>query len=60
MRLSIEGIFFKVATTHAELHKIQHKSIQVVAEGSGLKNYLLIIRNVAARRNLHAMFVREK
>ena len=48
----------KVATTRAELHKIQHKSIQVVAEGSGLENYL--IRNVAALRNFHAMFVREK
>ena len=30
----------KVATTRAELHKIQHKSIQVVAEGIGLENYL--------------------
>ena len=39
----------KVATTLAELHKIQHKSIQVVAEGIGLENYL--IRNVAALRN---------
>ena len=48
----------KVATTRAELHKIQQKSIQVVAEGSELKNYL--IRNVAALRNLHTMFVREK
>ena len=48
----------KVAATRAELHKIQHKSIQVVAEGSGLENYL--IRNVAALRNFHAMFVREK
>ena len=47
----------KVATTRAELHKIQHKSIQVVAEGSGLKNYF--IRNVAAFCNLHTMFVRE-
>ena len=36
----------KVATTRAELHKTQHKSIQVAAEGIGLKNYL--IRNVAA------------
>ena len=27
----------KVATTRAELHKIQHKSIQVVAEGIGLE-----------------------
>ena len=36
----------KVATTRAESHKIQHKSIQVVAEGIGLENYL--IRNVAA------------
>ena len=40
----------KVATTRAELHKIQHKSIQVVAEGIGLENYL--VRNVAALRNL--------
>ena len=39
----------KVATTRAELHKIQHKSIQVVAEGIGLENYL--IRNVTALRN---------
>ena len=39
----------KVATTRVELHKIQHKSIQVVAEGIGLENYL--IRNVAALRN---------
>ena len=39
----------KVATKRAELHKIQHKSIQVVAEGIGLENYL--IRNVAALRN---------
>ena len=49
MRLSIEGIFFKVATTHAELHKIQHKSIQVVAEGIRQENYL--IRNEVALRN---------
>ena len=41
----------KVATTRAELHKIQHKSIQVVAEGIRLENYL--IRNVAALRNFH-------
>ena len=39
----------KVAATRAELLKIQHKSIQVVAEGIGLENYL--IRNVAALRN---------
>ena len=39
----------KVETTRAELHKIQHKSIQVVAEGIWLENYL--IRNVAALRN---------
>ena len=38
----------KFATTRAEFHKIQHKSIQVVAEGIGLENYL--IRNVAALR----------
>ena len=29
----------KVATTRAKLHEIQHKSIQVVAEGVGLENY---------------------
>ena len=29
----------KVAGTRAELHKVQHKSIQVVAEGIGLENY---------------------
>ena len=40
----------KVATKRAELRKIQHKSIQVVAEGIGLENY---IRNVAALRNFH-------
>ena len=39
----------KVATKRAELRKIQHKSIQVVAEGIGLENCL--IRNVAALRN---------
>ena len=39
----------KVATTRAEFHKVQDKSIQVVAEGIGLKNYS--IRNVAALRN---------
>ena len=39
----------KVATSRAELNIIQHKSIQVVAEGIGLENYL--IRNVAALRN---------
>ena len=40
----------KVATTRAEFpHKIQYKSIQVVAEGTGLENYL--IRNEAALRN---------
>ena len=33
----------------AELHKIQHKSIQVVAEGVGLENYL--IRNIVALCN---------
>ena len=40
----------KVATMRAELHKIQHKSIQVVAEGIGLENYL--IGNVAALHKL--------
>ena len=39
----------KVAATRSELHKIQHKSIQVVAEGIGLENYF--IRNVAALSN---------
>ena len=39
----------KVATTRAELHKIQHKSVQVVPEGIGLENYL--IRNAEALRN---------
>ena len=39
----------KVATTRAELHKIQRKSIQVVAEVIGLEDYL--IRNVAGLRN---------
>ena len=29
----------KVATTREELHKIQHKSIQVVAKGIGLRNF---------------------
>ena len=44
----------KVATTRAELHKIRHKSIQVVAEGIGLENYL--IKNVAAFRNFQCNF----
>ena len=39
----------KVATTRAKLHKIHDKSIQVVAEGIGLQNYL--IRNVVVLRN---------
>ena len=39
----------KVARTRAEFNKIQHKSIQVVAEGIVLENYL--IRNVAALRD---------
>ena len=47
MQLSMEGIFLE--SRNNELHKIQHKSIQVVAEGIGLENYL--IRNVAALRN---------
>ena len=29
----------KVATTRDKLHKIQHKSIQVVAKGIGLRNF---------------------
>ena len=41
----------KVATTRAELHKIQHKSIQVVPEVIGLENHL--IRKVVALRNFH-------
>ena len=52
MRSSIEGIFLeiKAATKRAELRKIQHKSVEVVAEeGIGLENYL--IRNVAALCN---------
>ena len=45
------GDVWTQATTLAELHKIQPKSIQVVAERIGLENYL--IRNdVAALRNL--------
>ena len=40
----------KVATTHAELHKIQHKYIQVVAKGIGREDYILI-RKVAALCN---------
>ena len=47
MQSSIEGIFLE--SCNNELHKIQHKSIQVVAEGIGLENYF--IRNVAALRN---------
>ena len=42
----------KVETTRAELHKIQHKSIQVVAEGIRLENYL--IKNVAALHNFQS------
>ena len=51
MQSSIEGIFLeiKAATKRAELRKIQHKSIEVVAEGIGLEKYL--IRNVAALGN---------
>ena len=51
MRRPLKESSLKVATTRAELHKIQHKSIQVVAEGIGLENYL--IRNVVALRNFH-------
>ena len=47
MQSSIEGIFLE--SCNDELHKIQHKSIQVVAEGTVLENYL--IRNVAALHN---------
>ena len=36
MRLSMEGIFLE--SCNSELHKIQHKSIQIVAEGIGLEN----------------------
>ena len=42
----------KVGTTRAEFHRIQHKSIQVVAEEIGLENYLT--RNVSALRNFHS------
>ena len=46
-------ISFVARTTLAELHKIQQKSIQVVAERIGLENYL--IRNdVAALRNFQS------
>ena len=47
MRLSIEGVFLESCNDASRVtKKIQHKSIQVVAEGIGLENYL--IRNVAA------------
>ena len=49
MRSSIEGIFFESCNDACRVNKIQHKSIQVVAEGIGLENYF--IRNVAALRN---------
>ena len=48
MRSSFEGIFLESCNDGCRV-KIQHKSIQVVAEGIGLENYL--IRNVAALRN---------
>ena len=47
----------KVATRRDELHKIQHKSIQVVAEGIGLRNFQC---NVCLRKIntlcFHALF----
>ena len=49
MRPPLKESSLKVETTHAKLHKIQHKSIQVVAEGIGMENYL--IRNVVSLRN---------
>ena len=39
MRRPLKESSLKVATTRAELHKIQHKSIQVVAEGIGLRKF---------------------
>ena len=49
MRSSFEGIFLESCNDGCRV-KIQHKSIQVVAERIGLGNYL--IRNdVAALRN---------
>ena len=45
MRSSFEGIFLESCNDGCRV-KIQHKSIQVVAEGIGLENYL--VRNVAA------------
>ena len=53
--LPLKESSLKVATTRAGLHKIQHKSIKVVAVGIGLESYL--IRNVAVLRNFNAMFV---
>ena len=51
MQSSIEGIFLESCNimTHGELHKIRDRSIQVVAEGIGLENYL--IRNEVALCN---------
>ena len=54
MESSIEGIFLEHCNDACRVTEIQHKSIQVVAEGSGRENYL---RNVAALCNLHTMFV---
>ena len=48
MRSSFEGIFLESCNDGCRV-KIQHKSIQVVAEGIGLENYL--IRNAEALRN---------
>ena len=47
--LPLKESSLKVATTRADLHKIRHKSIQVVVKVIELENYL--IRNVAAVRN---------
>ena len=49
MRPPLKESSLKVETTHAKLHKIQHKSIHVVAEGIGMENYL--IRNVVSLCN---------
>ena len=48
MRSAFEGIFLERCNDGCRV-KLQHKSIQVVAEGIGMENYL--IRHVAALRN---------
>ena len=39
MRSLLKESSLKVGTTRAEFHRIQHNSIQVVAEEIGLENY---------------------